>query len=245
MLCIAHDCEPYGHLVVNGRPMTAAQIAGQVGGLTAAQCKRLVDELVGNGVVRVGDDGAMYSKRMVEDERLRTLRAEGGKAGAEHGARGASHGMKGGRPTEGRGVTEPPSEPPKEPPPSSSSSTSSSSTPSGKDKATLRAADLVGLGVDEQVAVDFMAVRKAKRQPLTQTALDTIADEARLAGLSLEGALRESASRSWAGFRAKWLQADQPRGAAPLGKQSALEARNREHAAEFVRRMGGDDAAAG
>lgn len=230
LLCIAHDCEPYGHLVVNGKPMTAAQIAGQVG-LTAQQCKRLMDELVANGVVRVTDDGVFYSKRMVDDERLRNLRAEGGKAGSEHGIKGAAHGMKGGRPTEPRGEArgdkEPPLQPASEPPPSSSSSSSSStSPPSGeKTKATLRAADLVALGVDERTAADFLAVRKAKRQPLTRTALDGIVAEAAIARLSLRDALRESTTRGWAGFRAKWLVNDEQRGAARLtGREAAAAA---------------------
>ena len=25
LLCVAHECEPYGHLMINGRPMTPAQ----------------------------------------------------------------------------------------------------------------------------------------------------------------------------------------------------------------------------
>jgi hypothetical protein len=125
MLCIAHECEPYGHLTVNGRPMTCAQIAGQVG-LTAAQCKTLIDELVENGVARRTDDGTLYNKRMVEDEDLRNRRAEGGKAGSEHGHKGAQHGSKGGRPKKETGDKKPPSHPPSEPPPSSSSSSSAS-----------------------------------------------------------------------------------------------------------------------
>jgi hypothetical protein len=127
MLCLAHECEPYGHLVVNARPMKAAQIAGQVG-LTTAQCEKLIAELVENGVARLTADGTMYSKRMVEDEDMRNRRAEGGKAGSEHGHKGAEHGKKGGRPVKLRGVSKPPLDaplhPPLEPPPSSSSSSS-------------------------------------------------------------------------------------------------------------------------
>ena len=128
LLCIAHECEPYGHLTVNARPMTLAQIAGQVG-LTQQQCAKLIDELIANGVAREADHGAIYSKRMVEDERIRNVRAEGGKAGSEHGIKGAEHGKKGGRPPKERGDIEPPfgagSKPPLEPPPSSSSSSAS------------------------------------------------------------------------------------------------------------------------
>lgn len=129
ILCIAHECDPYGHLTINGNPMTAAKLSGQVG-LTASQCKALLDELIENGVARVNDEGVIYSKRMVEDEDLRNKRAAGGKAGSEHGIKGAAHGSKGGRPRNGRGDGKTPLKTPlggfEKPPPSSSSSSSTS-----------------------------------------------------------------------------------------------------------------------
>ena len=125
VLCIAHECEPYGHLTVNGKPMTPAQI-GRHTGLTERECKALLIELRDAGVLSETQDGTIYSRRMVRDEQVRQARAEGGKAGSEHGFKGASHGIKGGRPKEERGDKNPPSEPPLEPPPSSSSSSSTS-----------------------------------------------------------------------------------------------------------------------
>lgn len=124
MLCIAHECEPYGHLTVNGKAMSAAQI-GRHTGLTERECQRLIVELDDAGVSSRTDDGTIYSRRMVRDEDLRQRRAEGGKAGSEHGAKGAEHGHKGGRPPKERGDKKPPLEPP----PSSSSSTSVGDTP--------------------------------------------------------------------------------------------------------------------
>lgn len=121
MLCIAHECEPYGHLTVNGKPMTAAQI-GRHTGLTERECVKLVAELGEAGVLSRTEEGAIFSRRMVRDEDIRQRRAEGGKAGSEHGHKGAEHGIKGGRPSNRRGVQKPPSEPP----PSSSSSSSAS-----------------------------------------------------------------------------------------------------------------------
>jgi len=135
MLCIAHECEPYGHLTVNGKAMTAANIAGQVG-IPASVCSRLVQELISNGVARRTDDGTIYSKRMVDDEATREARAEigrqNGAKGAAFGSRGAEHGKKGGRPsTENPGDNpgdKPGQKPPKNPRPSSSSSSSSSAS---------------------------------------------------------------------------------------------------------------------
>lgn len=124
MLCIAHECDPYGYLTVNCRPMTPAQI-GRHTGLTQRDCERLLAELDAAGVSSTTEDGTIFSRRMVRDEDLRNRRAEGGKAGSSHGAKGAEHGIKGGRPKQSRGV----SEPPLEPPPSSSSSTSINTPP--------------------------------------------------------------------------------------------------------------------
>lgn len=140
LMCLAHECEPYGYLMVNGKAMTPAQIAGQIG-LTAIECKRLMQELIDNGVARVNDAGAVYSKRMVDDERVRNARAEGGKAGAEHGPKGKEHGIKGGKKGGSekatKGGSETPlaenSDPPSNPPPSSSSSSSASAIPSDPD----------------------------------------------------------------------------------------------------------------
>lgn len=124
-MCVMHDCDPYGHLALNGKPMTAANISGQTG-VPVAQVRKLLDELQANGVARETAEGLIYSKRMVDDERVRNARAEGGKAGAEHGSKGAEHGNKGGRPKSDKGGSETPLPFDEEPPPSSSSSSSSS-----------------------------------------------------------------------------------------------------------------------
>ncbi|MFG0602461.1 hypothetical protein ACF8PL_18955 [Delftia sp. WSY_4] len=139
-MCIAHECEPYGHLMVNGRPMNTAQLGRQVG-LSVKECEGLVSELLDAGVARRTEEGALFSKRMVQDETTRNARAAGGKTGAEHGAKGASHGKKGGRPSQPKGGSETPltgnGNTPlpgfEEPPPSSSSSSSTSlnSVPDG------------------------------------------------------------------------------------------------------------------
>jgi hypothetical protein len=109
-----------------------------------------------------------------------------------------------------------------------------------KPPASLRAADLAALGVNAQIAADFMACRKAKRLPLTQTALDGIGSEARSAGLSLNQALHEAVNRGWGSFRAEWLQRDkQRRNGTAAGKLADLQARNTEAVEAFVR--GGDE----
>jgi uncharacterized protein YdaU (DUF1376 family) len=59
--------------------------------------------------------------------------------------------------------------------------------------------------VSESVWADFLTVRKAKKAPLTQTALDGIAREAEKAGMDLAGALAMCCARGWQGFKADWV----------------------------------------
>lgn len=62
-------------------------------------------------------------------------------------------------------------------------------------------------GVDLSVWTDFQKLRRAKRAPLTDTAIAGIKREAEKAGISLNDALRTSVERGWAGFKAEWVAA--------------------------------------
>lgn len=59
-------------------------------------------------------------------------------------------------------------------------------------------------GVDESVWSDFLAIRKAKRAPLTATALSGIEREAKDAGITLQAALACCCERGWQSFKAAW-----------------------------------------
>jgi uncharacterized protein YdaU (DUF1376 family) len=59
--------------------------------------------------------------------------------------------------------------------------------------------------VPEQVWDDFMAIRKAKKSPLTATGLRGIEREATKAHLSLADALAVACERGWQGFKADWV----------------------------------------
>lgn len=156
IMCIAHECEPYGTLRHNGEPLQADDIAGLVGMCSPREAKALIDELVRKGVAKLDADGVIYSKRMVHDEAVRNARAEGGKAGAEHGAKGAEHGSKGGRPTASKGVFKGGSETPlqveSKPPPSSSSSSSASAGVSGAKAPSSAEPTLPGFGEGSEKA---------------------------------------------------------------------------------------------
>ena len=73
-----------------------------------------------------------------------------------------------------------------------------------KPSAGLSASDLVSMGVDEQVAIDFLSIRRAKKSPLTTTALNGIEKEAEKAGVTLSTALATCAIRGWQSFKAEW-----------------------------------------
>lgn len=60
--------------------------------------------------------------------------------------------------------------------------------------------------VSETVWADFLAIRKAKRSPLTETALQGIRREADKVGFSLEDALQMSCARGWQSFKAEWVK---------------------------------------
>jgi hypothetical protein len=60
-------------------------------------------------------------------------------------------------------------------------------------------------GVSLKTWTDFQKLRKAKRAPLTETALDGIRLEADKAGYSLEQALSTCCLRGWQGFEADWV----------------------------------------
>lgn len=69
----------------------------------------------------------------------------------------------------------------------------------------LKAKDLQSEGIDPQAAADWLALRKAKRLPLTPTAwADTKAEGAK-AGLTPAETVARAVKNNWAGFKASWL----------------------------------------
>lgn len=81
--------------------------------------------------------------------------------------------------------------------------------PSGGDEKAKRALgvrELVAEGVDRQHAEDWLKIRRAKKAPLTETALDIVKREAAKAGMTLAEAIAHAASSNWAGFKASWLE---------------------------------------
>lgn len=75
--------------------------------------------------------------------------------------------------------------------------------------------------VPEQLWRDWLAVRKAKRAPLTATALAGVRREAKKAGLSLEQAIQICVEWGWQGFRAEWMENRSQRASGRAGPSRA------------------------
>ena len=59
--------------------------------------------------------------------------------------------------------------------------------------------------VDISIWQDFVKHRRAKKSPITKTALNLIRSEATKANWKLDDALTEICSRGWTGFKAEWV----------------------------------------
>jgi hypothetical protein len=94
---------------------------------------------------------------------------------------------------------------------------------------------LIEIGVSEQIARDWMEVRKAKGAANTETAFKSIQKEIQRSGLSADECIRVAAENSWRGFKAEWIINQQRASSRPSGKVSVLE--NNMAVAEELMRM--------
>lgn len=78
MMCLMHEAEPYGSLLVNGRRIDKIQMASLVG-VPEKDCSAALMELQGAGVFSRDPDGTIFSRRMRRDHE----KAEAGRVSAE------------------------------------------------------------------------------------------------------------------------------------------------------------------
>jgi len=60
-------------------------------------------------------------------------------------------------------------------------------------------------GVSSEVWESFVQHRKAKKAPITSLVMQSIEEQAKLAGWTLENALKETCVRGWQSFKAEWV----------------------------------------
>lgn len=80
MLCVMHEAEPYGHMLIEGKPVVNRQIAA-LAGISMAECGKLMCELESAGVYSRTEDKIIYSRRMVRDRQKADKDRENGKGG--------------------------------------------------------------------------------------------------------------------------------------------------------------------
>ena len=83
MICLMYESPVRGFLsLASGKPVTAVLLARMVGG-GQEQVERLLEEMNDCGVYSVDENGVVYSRRMVGDEKLREAKSKAGKKGME------------------------------------------------------------------------------------------------------------------------------------------------------------------
>jgi uncharacterized protein YdaU (DUF1376 family) len=60
-------------------------------------------------------------------------------------------------------------------------------------------------GVSPEIWDSFVQHRKAKKAPITELVISSIEEQAKLAGWTLENALKETCVRGWQSFKAEWV----------------------------------------
>lgn len=87
MMCIMHEAEPYGTLLIKGQPVTDRQLA-LLSGASPAQVQKLLAELEGAGVFSRDESGTIYSRRMRRDQQKAERDRENGAAGGNPSLKG-------------------------------------------------------------------------------------------------------------------------------------------------------------
>jgi len=80
MICFMHEGNPYGTLKVGNKVILPPNLGVMVGA-TLSEVEGRLDELESAHVFDRAEDGSIMSRRMIRDENLRNIRAEGGKKG--------------------------------------------------------------------------------------------------------------------------------------------------------------------
>ena len=93
-LCIMHEAKPYGHLVLNGKPIDEMTLA-RMTGVPVDEVRALMAELRQAGVLSMASTGVILSRRMVKDHERANL---GRKSANRRWAQGAERTAQSGAP---------------------------------------------------------------------------------------------------------------------------------------------------
>lgn len=91
MLCIMHEADPYGSLLVKGKRINKKQLASLCG-IPERECVTLMIELEGFEVFERDHDGTIYSRRMRRDHAKASEDRKNGKIGGNPNIKGGDNG---------------------------------------------------------------------------------------------------------------------------------------------------------
>lgn len=229
MLCLMHEAEPYGHLLVSGVAPSDTQLSM----LTATPAEQLPDlkaELEDAGVFSRNGKGVIYSRRMTRDEKRRQIARRNGKSGGNPSLSKIrenktqdnqtliqpDNGEHKAQKPEARGQR--PEDPPLIPP-------RGDDPPPKKSRPKLRFDD--DLGVPDNVAAAYVEHRRKKRSPPTEHAMALLSGELRkiqnALGHKPEDVVNHAISKGWTGFKASWDYSDL---GAPPGANGRINGRS-------------------
>ncbi len=81
LLMKMHSCSPYGNLILHGRAPSPTEIVRMIGKGTPSQVSSCLQELERANVFSQTDQGVIYCRRMVRDNRRRVVAAANGSKG--------------------------------------------------------------------------------------------------------------------------------------------------------------------
>ena len=81
---------------------------------------------------------------------------------------------------------------------------------------------LIELGVEDQVAKDWIQVRKTKKASNTKTAFTGIKNQIEKSGGSANECISLAVENSWAGFKAEWFKTQKPKKLTPEQQMSEM-----------------------
>ena len=93
---------------------------------------------------------------------------------------------------------------------------------------------LIESGVSESVATDWLTLRKQKKAPATETAINGIVSEAGKAGITLQTALETCCQRGWQGFKAEWFDGNGGNARASPGSFAQQRDAERKRVGDFL-----------
>ena len=194
LMCLLHKSESYGKILLKEKYKTHSNVCMNFALMLARHMPYIVKdiyegliELLDNEVVYIEGD-YLYQSRMVKDGEISEKRAAAGKKGGERTFCLSKKESK----IEANTKIEEDVE---------------------KDKEVNKFSflkELMGIGVERQIAEDWIKVRRNKKLTQTETAFKKTKNEIERSGRCANECITLCVERSWGGFKAEWMQRETP-----------------------------------